>query len=193
MNPYIDPRLEYTLRVTREIDHVLYYKSPTKAVLKAMHNDAMDRPVIISIEDTSIDGIMNEKRVKNIIIDKLRNFGFLNDNNCTAMSLGHIGLFSFANGPSIRMDVKEIDSDFQTGVDVATKDDLKVIDNQYIRNIVTFINEVFDISEGRFDLTIPLQDNSEVFKIYLWYWIDNAGTPAKNKIFKITLSQTNSR
>ena len=193
MNPYIDPRLEYTLRVTREIDHVLYYKSPTKAVLKAMHNDAMDRPVIISIEDTSIDEVMNEKKVKNIIIDKLRDFGFLSDNNCTAMSLGPIGLFNFADGPSIRMDVKEIDSDFQTGVDVATRDDLKSIDNQYIRNIITFLNEVFDISEGRFDLTIPLQDNSETFKMYLWYWIDNAGTPAKNKIFKISLSQTHSR
>lgn len=193
MNPYIDPRLEHTLRVTREIDHVLYYKSPTKAVLKAMHNDAMDRPVIISIENTSIDEVMNEKKVKNIIIDKLRDFGFLSDNNCTAMSLGPIGLFSFADGPSIRMDVKEIDSDFQTGVDVATRDDLKSIDNQYIRNIVTFLNEVFDISEGRFDLTIPLQDNSETFKMYLWYWIDNAGTPAKNKIFKISLSKTHSR
>ena len=52
---YIDPRLEYTLHMTRDINNVVYYKSPTEVVLKRMNSDAMDKPVIISIKDFSSD------------------------------------------------------------------------------------------------------------------------------------------
>ena len=190
---YVDPRLEHILHMTRDIDNVVYYKSPTEVVLKGMNSDAIDKPVIISIKDFPIDtGIMSEKKVKNIVIDKMREFGFLSEHDCTAMSLGHIGLFSFADGPSIRMDVKEFTDDTQLELIQNTEGGIDyIIPNPAIRDIAHFLNWVFDKTDNRFGISIPIQNKEDSFTFYLWYWLSVwHGLASKNQIFKVTLSQT---
>lgn len=190
---YIDPRLEHILHMTRDINNVVYYKSPTEVVLKGMNSDAMDKPVIISIKDFLTDtGIMSEKKVKNIVISKMREFGFLSEHDCTAMSLGHIGLFSFANGPSIRMDVKEFTDDTQLELIQNTEGGIDyIIPNPAIRDIAHFLNWVFDKTDNRFSVSIPIQNKEDSFTFYLWYWLGVwHGLASKNQIFKVTLSQT---
>ena len=190
---YIDPRLEYLLHMTRDINNVVYYKSPTEVVLKGMNSDAMDKPVIISIKDFPTEsGPMTEKRVKNIIIDKMRDFNFLSKYNCTAMSLGHIGLFSFADGPNIRMDVKELTDDTQLELIQNTEGGIDhIIPNPAIRDIAHFLNWIFDKTDNRFSISIPIQNKEDSFTFYLWYWLGVwHGLASKNQIFKVTLSQT---
>lgn len=202
---YIDPKLEYILHMTRNTDNIVYYKSPTEVVLKRMNGVAIDKPAIISINDFPTEcGPMTEKRVKNIIIDKMRNFKFLSEYSCTAMSLGHIGLFSFTNGPSIRMDVKEFVDDTQleliqnsdSGIDC-------IIPNPAIRDIAYFLNWAFHKTDNRFNISIPIQDKDDSFTFYLWYRSDACAdcllylsdvcaksTTANTQIFKVTFSQT---
>ena len=190
---YIDPRLEYLLHMTRDINNVVYYKSPTEVILKRMNSDAIDKSVIISIKDFPTDtGIMSEKKVKNIVIDKMREFGFLSEYNCTAMSLGHIGLFSFADGPSIRIDVKEFTDDIQLELIQNTEGGIDyIIPNPAIRDIAHFLNWVFDKTDNRFGISIPIQNKEDSFTFYLWYWLGVwHGLASKNQIFKVTLSQT---
>lgn len=190
---YIDPRLEYILRMTRDMHNVVYYKSPTEVVLKGMNSEAMNKPVVISIKNLPIDdGPMSKKKVKNIVIDKMREFGFLTENHCTAMSLGHIGLFSFANGPSIRMDVKEMMDDIQLELVQSTEGGIDhIIPNPAIRDIAHFLNWAFDKTDNRFSISIPIQNKEDSFIFYLWYWngIWHASA-SKHQIFKVTLSQT---
>lgn len=186
---YIDSRLENLLKLSHNIDRVLYYKSSTEAVLK--NPDGTNKAMIVSIKDYETYSTMSESRVKNIIIDKMRDFNFLEDYHCSAMSLGHIGLFSFTDGPSIRMDTKEIDSDTQLEIVQSTDTDIAAIKNPYIRNIVAFLNEVINKSDSRFEMTTPVQDYEDKYVFYIWYWIDDSvGLTSKNQIFKIILSQT---
>ena len=191
---YIDPRLDYILHITRDTHNVAYYKSTTEVVLKRMNSDAMDTPVIISIKDfSSDDGPISEKKVKNIVIDKMRDFGFLFEHNCTAMSLGHIGLFSFADGPSIRMDVKELTDDTQLELIQNTEGGIDhIIPNPTIRDIAHFLNWAFNKTDNRFNISIPIQNKEDSFTFYLWYWsgVWAGSATAKNQIFKVTLSQT---
>ena len=190
---YIDPRLEYILHMTRDISNVVYYKSPTEVVLKRMNSDAMDKPVIISIKDfSSDDGPISEKKVKNIVIDKMRDFGFLSEHNCTAMSLGHIGLFSFVDGPSIRMDVKELTDDTQLELIQNTEGGIDhIIPNPAIRDIAHFLNWAFNKTDNRFSISIPIQNKEDSLTFYLWYWLGIwHGLASKTQIFKVTLSQT---
>ena len=191
---YIDPRLDYILHMIRDINNVVYYKSPTEVILKRMNSDAIDKPVTISIKDFPTEsGPMTEKRVKNIIIDKMRDFGFLSEYNCTAMSLGHIGLFSFADGPSIRMDVKEFTDDTQLELIQNTEDGIDhIIPNPAIRDIAHFLNWAFSKTDNRFNISIPIQNKEDSFTFYLWYWsgVWAGSATAKNQIFKVTLSQT---
>lgn len=191
---YIDPRLDYILHMIRNINNVAYYKSPTEVILKRMNSDAIDKPVIISIKDFPTEsGPMTEKRVKNIIIDKMRDFNFLSEYSCTAMSLGHIGLFSFADGPSIRMDVKEFTDDTQLELIQNTEGGIDyIIPNPAIRDIAHFLNWVFNKTDNRFSISIPIQNKEDSFTFYLWYWsgVWAGSATAKNQIFKVTLSQT---
>lgn len=190
---YVDPRLEYILHMTRDINNVVYYKSPTEVVLKRMNSDAMDKPVIISIKEfLSDNGPISEKKVKNIVIDKMREFGFLSEYDCTAMSLGHIGLFSFANGPSIRMDVKELADNTQLELIQSTEGGIDhIIPNPAIRDIAHFLNWVFDKTDNRFNISIPIQNKEDSFTFYLWYWLGAwYGLASNTQIFKVTLSQT---
>ena len=188
---YIDSRLEKLLKLSNNLDRVLYYKSPTEAVLKKIDPDGTSKSMIVSIRNFETYSNMTESRIKNIIIDKMRDFSFLEDNHCSAMSLGHIGFFSFTDGPSIRMDTKEIDENTQLEIVPSTNSDIAAIKNPYIRTIVAFLNEVINKSDNRFEMTTPVQDYEDKFIFYIWYWIDdNVGLTSKNQIFKITLSQT---
>lgn len=191
---YIDPRLEYILHMTRDINNVAYYKSPTEVVLKRMNSDAMDKPVIISINDFPTDTeIMSDEKVKNIIIDKMRDFGFLSEHSYTAINLGYyIGLFCFADGTNIRMDVKEFTDDTQLELIQSTEGGINyIIPNPAIRDIAHFLNWVFDKTDNRFSISIPIQNKEDSFTFYLWYWLGVwHGLASKNQIFKVTLSQT---
>ena len=184
----IDARLTDILERSRNIGNVLYFKSPTEAVLK--NPDGTSKSTIVSVRDYETYTHMTESRIKNIIIDKMRDFSFLETYHCTAMSLGHIGLFSFIDGPSIRMDTKEIDKDIQLEIVLSTDSDIAAIKNPHIGNIVAFLNEIINKSDNRFEMTIPVQDYEDKFIFYIQYWIDDTGPTAKNQIFKITLSQT---
>lgn len=194
---YVDPRLDYILHMIRDINNIAYYKSPTEVVLKKMNGVAMDKPVIISIKNFPTEsGSITEKRVKNIIIDKMRDFKFLSEYSCTAMSLGHIGLFSFSNGPSIRMDVKELTDDSQLELTQNSDNGIDyIIPNPAIRDIAYFLNWAFHKTDNRFNISIPIQNKEDSFTFYLWYWPDvcdlwTESATAKNQIFKVTLSQT---
>ena len=191
---YVDPRLENMLNMTRDTYNIVYYKSPSEVVLKKMNSDAMDKPVIISIKDIlSNDGPISEKKIKNIIIDKIREFGFLSEHDCTAMSLGHIGLFSFADGRSIRMDIKELTDDTQLELIQNTEGGIDhIIPNPAIRDIAHFLNWAFNKTDNRFSISIPIQNKEDSLIIYLWYWsgVWTGSATAKNQIFKVTLSQT---
>lgn len=93
-----------------EMKNLLYYKSDTEAVIRKWNPETgVFDEFKIAITDFKTTKEFNANRIKHLVIDKVRDFGFLEQYKCTAMSLGHIALFSFLDtNATIRMEVVKV-------------------------------------------------------------------------------------
>lgn len=188
----IDKRLIDILNRSGKIDSVLFYKSPKTAVI--FENDKDNPFYTITIENDLPPIVRTPNHMKNIIIDKLREFGFLQDYHASAMSLGHVGLISFVDGPTIRFDVKALEMDQLTlPININTASELDRIENKVIKGIILYLIDTFK-DDCRFTpfWTIDALDNPNVVNLYI-----EAGRVATTykeyapkQYFKVSFTQT---
>ena len=189
----IDEKLVDMLNRTGLIYSVLYYPNPKSAVIfKNPDNDKENPFYTLTIDECTPPIAKSANHMKNIIIDKLREFGFLRDYHATAMSLGHVGLISFVDGPTIRFDVKLQEFD-QLAIPMNIESVPNLIDNKIIKGIILYLIDAFN-DDKRFTLfwNIGILDNPDVVNIYI-----EAGTVstrykeyAPRQFFKISFTQT---
>lgn len=179
---FIDPRLENLLEVSRDISNLLYYKSPYEAVVKKVNGDAKSEAAIISVKRYNSDMKFNEKGIRNLIVEKLRDFDVLKDLNCTAMGIGPITLFSFED-QSIRMDLKEVENE-QMEIPLGVNG-LETI-NAHVVEIFVGIRDTFHY-DNRFFFLVPFQSPVSESKIS-FYIITSKDNTGVIKTFKVTLS-----
>ena len=179
---FIDPRLENLLEVSRDISNLLYYKSPYEAVVKKVNGDAKSEAAIISVKSYNSDMKFNEKGIRNLIVEKLRDFDVLKDLNCTAMGIGPITLFSFED-QSIRMDLKEVENE-QMEIPLGVNG-LETI-NAHVVEIFVGIRDTFHY-DNRFFFLVPFQSPVSESKIS-FYIITSKDNTGVSKTFKVTLS-----
>lgn len=162
----IDRKLLDILNRSDKINSVLYFKSPQTAVLFTNEDQPFST---LSIDTETFSLVTNARQMKNTIIDKLREFGFLQDYHATAMSIGPVGLISFTDGPTIRFDVRPIEYDQLTlPINVNTTSELNHIENEVIKGIILYLIDTFK-DDCRFTLfwTIDALDNPEVINLYI--------------------------
>ena len=108
------------------------------------------------------------------------------------MSLGHVGLISFVDGPTIRFDVKPQEFD-QLTIPMNIESVPNLIDNKIIKGIILYLIDAFN-DDKRFNLfwNIGILDNPDVVNIYI-----EAGTVstrykeyAPRQFFKVSFTQT---
>lgn len=189
----IDEKLVDMLNRTGLIYSVLYYPNPKSAVIfKNPDNDKENPFYTLTIDECTPPIAKSANHMKNIIIDKLREFGFLRDYHATAMSLGHVGLISFVDGPTIRFDVKSQEFD-QLTIPMNIESVPNLIDNKIIKGIILYLIDAFN-DDKRFTLfwNIGILDNPDVVNIYI-----KAGTVstrykeyAPRQFFKVSFTQT---
>lgn len=189
----IDEKLVDMLNRTGLIYSVLYYPNPKSAVIfKNPDNDKENPFYTVTVDECTPPIVKSANHMKNIIIDKLREFGFLRDYHATAMSLGHVGLISFVDGPTIRFDVKPQEFD-QLTIPMNIESVPNLIDNKIIKGIILYLIDAFN-DDKRFTLfwNIGIFDNPDVVNIYI-----EAGTVstrykeyAPRQFFKVSFTQT---
>lgn len=189
----IDEKLVDMLNRTGLIYSVLYYPNPKTAVIFKNPDDDKENPFYtVTVDECTPPIAKSANHMKNIIIDKLREFGFLRDYHATAMSLGHVGLISFVDGPTIRFDVKPQEFD-QLTIPMNIESVPNLIDNKIIKGIILYLIDAFN-DDKRFNLfwNIGILDNPDVVNIYI-----ESGTVstkykeyAPKQFFKVSFTQT---
>lgn len=190
----IDEKLIDMLNRTGLIYSVLYYPNPKTAVIFKNPDNKENPFYTVTVDECTPPIVKSANHMKNIIIDKLREFGFLRDYYATAMSLGHVGLISFVDGPTIRFDVKPQEFDQLTmRINVNTEAELDLINNKVIKGIILYLIDAFN-DDKRFTLfwTIDALDNPNVVNLYIEAGVVSTRYKeyAPKQCFKVSFIQT---
>ena len=164
--------------ITNVTSTILYFKSPNEAVIVNGNNELKT----ISISDCKQDFI-TDRYIRGIILEKLVNFGFVKENECTILKVGKTKTLLVFKDNTIRMDIKELEGKQlyeNTPAFINT-------DDNHINDIVGEIIACF-VYDYRFYIHILKQkEKSNILKFDI---ICTNLTDEPNKSFRVSLYST---